>query len=443
MSTPELNRLRATGLTQRLNDYSSNVDEIDSSIGTKKLSLAEQLRDVNKPKENKMSDALIQAVISLTPALMGYAAAGKEGAYYGLQGGAQGSELYGNILDKRHEGEQADSKLKAAQTQDELENLVKRRDKIDDRSASLQDKYILADLRESRSDARTDRLVGAGGFFGHKEGDVADTSVEGSTDATSNTENIDISGLTTDEQMMLILNESDRGRAIIEQDPKGAAKLADIMNKLKEGQGKDVVRAQGELALEGDNIEKSSREALNDFGFVKAVPTEATSKQQLEESKKLVNHYKSLHTSLKKMSDIIDDSNGLQRAGFSEGIQADLQAARQTAASAYTGLMQSRETDPGKSVFSFQQAEKWVPNVGSKWDETVSGFGQVMPLVNTLQSELKSKIKAVEGMLKDDLTTRGFEVVDDSLTGQSEARMPAYTDPVTGKVYDANYQEIN
>lgn len=439
----ELERLRATGLTQRLNTYGSTMEDLDSSMGAKKLALAEQLQAASKPRENTMQNALIQAVLNLTPALMGYAAAGKEGAYFGLQGGAQGGKIYDETLQKRHDTEVGAKKLEASQTQSELEALAKRKDKLDDRSSSLQDKFLLQDLKEDRSDARTDRLVGAGGFFGRKEGDVADTDVGGSSEGSDST--IDTSALDTDEQILYNFNKTAEGRAFIENDPKLAAKIVDIGNKIKTGQGKDLTNEKSELSLENDKIEKASRESVNDFGFVKAKPTDATNKQQLEEGKKLVAHYKSLYTSLNDMAKIADSRSGIGRTMKGDP-NAEMKEARARAAKAYAGLMNAKETDPGKSVYTAKDAESWVPAFGDVGAEIASGI-KSLPLTTgaNLTQQLEAKISGVSKMLADDLDARGFQVVPEN-SGSVSSSNALFQDPETGKVYRQNgdtYEEVN
>lgn len=435
-----LDRLRATGLTQRLNSYDSSIDELDSSIGSKKLTLAEQLKGATKPKENKMQDALIQAVISLTPALLGYAAAGKEGAYFGLKGGQTGSKIYGDTLTERHTDEVNKSKLDASQTQAELEALSKRKDKLDDRSMSLQDKFVLQEDNNSRKDARTDRMIGAGGFFGRPPTQPTDAATTEESDTTSASKDYSQDELDNAGIMLEYFNSTPEGQKFIEEnDVKTTKGFLDVINKIKDAKAQDLTNAGSSLDLEDKTIEKSSRESVNDFGFTKAKPTGKTSSKQLEEAKKLVPHYSALHRALKDMATIADTSGGAGRT-IGKETSAAIKDARDRAAKAYVGLMHAKETDPGKSVFTSKQAEAWVPGFGDVGSEIASGI-RSLPLVPgaPLTDTLEAKIEGVQKMLYDDLEARGFEVVDDTASGSSGA---VFQDPVTGKMYDANYQEI-
>ena len=421
-------RIRNSGLTNRLTEYDDELALLEDSINQKRGILNTQLADSKTPQKVSLQDALIHAAVSLTPALLGYAAAGKEGAYHGLRGGAVGGDIYSKNLEADYKQEREEDALRAQVTKGEIDDLVRQQYRVSASGDSLQNKILINESLEEGKDRRSRQSQLNLYRLMHGEplpvGEANTSEGEVVPDATSETSATTSSKPTSENQeysqaLREMLN-TEQGQKFAQIAPKEIKQQFGIAKDSEDIETKNLDQAAKRHELTELERQEAGREVIKDFGVVKMRPKDIATRENVEAMNAMYKPYKDIFKSFADIEELVTQYDGFTRSGLggkkAKDIKSDLQSNyKEQLAKTYNALMEKRDSNLGRSVYSAEDAKKWVVNFGSAWSELMGWLGNLPFSSGTpLQSQFNSKVKQIKSLLKTDMEALNYEVVDDT-----------------------------
>lgn len=421
-------------LEGQISDYERQIGQYDKSIREKALEADNYRANSLEDTPTSLQDALISAAIQITPGLLGYLAAGKQGAATGLQGGLAGGQIYNNIIDERQKNEAQRYGLQAQQADQERSRLQSLRDRLETRGDSLKNNLLMTDYREDLRRSRPNS--GLGDAINNQTTLMQQLLARKEDDDTIPVDLIEESS-TPETQAAPTSDEIDNARKIIDAYKKSGAGLEDLLtntkqaksvldavNKIRNYESGQLSDKQTEQGIEANQAELNDARRPLDTGAGYVLPPESGfSKQNAAKAQEMATRYRQV---MNDITDIVKIANAtdLPTRITDDKILGDLQRKRQSIVNKLQSLMSLTQENPSKADAAVQRILQAVPALGDVSSE-IGTWLKSFTFTPTLQTQLDALQNDLSGDISTQFENYGGKFVPyDSIERRTDPNIP-------------------